>query len=279
MICLLIQTKSISGEAHMTKSEWEQRLISQDDFDPDAMDWILSGKGAALVVDEFLSPDRCQAILERVQQLGLRKVLAGKAFSSDYSGASAIDYREGATSDYLQDAVTARTHLDEIFQDTPNPLAQVLAMLEKGWHAPVGIANEGDSDYFCGVFRFLKVAPIHSDWAPRDLSNWAIGQVTRQLTWNLYLSVPESGGGVQVWNRQWNEKDEDVVPRLKNGGCDPAFFCDVPSTIITPRTGRFLIFDTRNYHAICQVQGFDPCLGYSSFFGTVGDKGPMVFWS
>jgi hypothetical protein len=156
-----------------------------------------------------------------------------------------------------------------------------MQLLREAWPVGAGIATEREWPYFAGVIRIFKKAVHHTDSAPRDLPGWSIAKIRHQLSWNLYLTTPEQGGAVQIWNRRWCEEDERAYryDRATKKGYRPEVVGGRPSVVIPPLVGRFVIFNALYYHTVLDVTGEKPRLAMSSFVGVADENSPLVLWS
>lgn len=141
----------------------------------------------------------------------------------------------------------------------------------------VGIAKENNylGKYFAGLIRHINVALLHLDFAQLDAPDWKIGCCMEQLSWNLYIRVPKSGGECIVHNRQWCTNDEKY--KLPNSyGYDPSLVENSQTKYIAPVLGDLVLFNSRNFHQVLPGQG--ERITMSSFIGRV-PTGDLVFWS
>jgi hypothetical protein len=156
-----------------------------------------------------------------------------------------------------------------------------MRLLRKAWPAGSQIATNGDRPYFAGVIRIFKKGAHHTDSAPRDLPAWSIARIKHQLSWNLYLTVPEYGGEVQIWDRRWRAEDERAYrfDLATKKGYSPEVVDGCRSVVVSPLVGRFAMFNALYYHTVLDVTGEKPRLAMSSFVGVADESSPLVFWS
>ena len=73
-------------------------------------------------------------------------------------------------------------------------------------------AEEGGLQYSSVIIRSLiNGASLHPDFAPFLKIDWCIKYIVKQLAWNIYLDMPESGGETVVFNKQWELSDNKYI--------------------------------------------------------------------
>jgi hypothetical protein len=166
--------------------------------------------------------------------------------------------------------------LSRIFESSFDPFQRFAAALQANSPSPVRLAWEDTTgEYFLGVFRNMQGgAPPHIDYAPWEARGWAIAAVAAQLTWNLYLTIPNGGGGTRIYDRAWQPEDE----RYKLPG-SYAYASDVvdcaPACDLQPRLGEVIVFNTRNYHEV--FASTSTRMTFGSFFVPATD-GELWLW-
>ncbi|MCE9531290.1 MAG: hypothetical protein K8T89_09235 [Planctomycetes bacterium] len=205
----------------------------------------------------------------------MRKTLHGSNIESSHSGISVADYKDRSEAAYFADVPLAIEERQALLLGLPDPQTAAIELLGAAWPHGATVAGR----YFSGVVRQLTKSTTHNDWTPRDFPNWIVGRINRSLSWHVYLSAPETGGEFCVWRRPWQEGDEEYQFADAALGYDESFLSAYPVAIEGCRVGRFVVFDTRNYHAFRAPLGATPCYVISSFLGIVAADRPMIFWS
>jgi hypothetical protein len=148
-----------------------------------------------------------------------------------------------------------------------------------GAHWPGGIAvgTIGGREVGAGVAREPNQGfQVHFDDALREFEgNLLDTNLISQLAFNLYLSVPRSGGETVVWRHRWSPADEAFRP--------PGAYSltadvvgDAESFELAPTVGEALLFDPRNYHAVRPSRGARRiALGMSI---GLSDSGQLLTW-
>jgi len=263
-----------------TASAWSALRTSAERFDSQAWHSLLAGEYSSVVIDDFLTPAECAAVVRAIERRGLWKTLHGRNVESTHSGISATDYKDLSEPAYLKDVPLATEERKALLAELPDPQDLAFETLASVWpHGATLAAAAAEGQYFSGAIRRLAKSTTHNDWTPRDLPDWTIGRIARSLSWHLYLSAPEAGGEFHVWQRPWQPGDERYQLSDPALGYEESFLSSFPVAIEGCRTGRFVVFDTRNYHAFRSPTGDSPCYVISSFLAVVDDGRPMIFWS
>ena len=117
---------------------------------------------------------------------------------------------------------------------------------------------------------------VHFDDAQREFAgNFLDANLIGQFAFNLYLSVPESGGETVIWRHRWQPGDE--THRLPDSyGYDDLVVDDAELFVLKPEVGEALLFDPRNFHAVRPSRDSRRiALGFSI---GLTDTGEMLTW-
>lgn len=264
----------------LTSSTWQSLELGRDEWGPGPLKLLLTGEAACVVIDDFYPRESCAAIAASVRRRGLTRTFAGNNVQASFSGLAAIEMAN-RQADYL--AAVAETNRERLrlLGGQPDPLDAVMQLLRRAWPAGAGIATEGGRPYFAGVIRAFRKAVHHTDSAPRDLAGWSVAGIRHQLSWNLYLAIPERGGEVEIWDRPWREEDEREYryDRATKKGYNPDVVAGSRSVAVRPQVGRFVIFNAMYYHTVRDVTGEKPRMAMSSFVGVAEQDRRLVLWS
>ncbi|KAI1106531.1 hypothetical protein F4804DRAFT_300304 [Jackrogersella minutella] len=238
----------------------------------------------------FLSNDECKKLVEIIKDHGVgfynKKVVFPPLGSV---GISQFDHDKET---YLS-GVERASSLQKRFIEEGNVdvVGRVASALQEATGIEARVAREDGRPYFAGMLRVVSnYIQIHSDYGPFDGSDWEIGAITGQLSWNILLRQVH-GGDTIIYDRQWN------------GAADNAAFRKAfPSYAFQPLTvqgripktlpaieGDLTFFNSRNFHEVkpCDMRHDHPedDIRYtmSSFVGLLpGSKGKapcLVLWS
>ena len=145
---------------------------------------------------------------------------------------------------------------------------------EIGFDADV-MHEPGMGSYFAGTGKLRNgTSPIHVDFAAQDSDGWEIAKANVQLAWNLYLRVPENGGELLLWDKQWNSED-DIYQVKDNYYYHDDVVQDAEMLRVKVYPGEVIIINSRNFHAVSQV---DDRLAFGSFISVFNNK-KLRLWS
>jgi hypothetical protein len=238
---------------------------------------LLNGDVPALVFPSFVESLRCAEIITNLVECGMGS-LGHISHHVGRLGLTQMEhYLKGRKSEYFNAVNEASLGYGRIVGIVGvDPLKAVMSLLATLSGVPCSIANEpGFGPYFAGSFRNVTtLGHLHFDYAPLETRGWAISEVSRQLTWNLYLNAP-SGGALVVYDKQYSPADEST---RKNG--DYWYLSETVSgarrVTYQPAVGDLVIFNSRNFHEVLPVSGDRYSL--SSFAGQM-PGGDWALWS
>lgn len=129
-----------------------------------------------------------------------------------------------------------------------SPIDRIRVELDENWTQGANLASFEGTKMFIGIGRLMQsqlshlteLQP-HCDSVPTEYVN-LIGQFSA----NIYLSVPETGGALEIW-------DVPPIPTNVIHHSDPHkdWRSELPGSIIVkPEQGDLLLFNTRRPHAI-----------------------------
>jgi hypothetical protein len=262
-------------EAAVPLDAWD--VVETTELTRDHLDALFANEVAAVRIPGFLGPEACAQASAAVLSNGfdLYDTLdqpLGRVGIAQY------DHRHDKD-EYFRLAALAHERRTELFAATGDPIPLVTDTLARAWPSKVGLASEDAyGDYFAGIVRVtVKGIKMHCDWAEHDAPGWQIAAATGQLAWNVYLDLTESGGETTVFRRPFDE-DMEQYAEGSFGFYSAAAVESVQRQVIAPRRGEFVIFSSRNAHAVAQTAGAGNRVSVSSFLGRLPDDS-LVLWS
>lgn len=249
---------------------------------------LAAGQAIAVVVRDYAAPRRCARVVARL--------LADRRYSeyenvpgvhkwglNTYEGLSSPEREER----YFADAIPAIQALRGVWAPDLSPLDRLRLELQESWPAGANLENLDGRSLFVGqarVFEKDNGAIPHQDFLPWELADLR-GEATRrrdplaaQLTANVYLQMPDTGGQLQLWSRGFDHEEYDAL-RMAAGsyGLDRARLPE-PDVEITPEPGMLVLFHSTRAHAVLPSRG-RPRVALSSFIGIRAIDRPLSYWS
>jgi hypothetical protein len=214
---------------------------------------LLHNEIPAIRIPDFATAAECE------QFSAAAKASSGvRAYSVDvptsYIGIVVYEYRqgEGRKDEFFEEAPQAIAALEAIYADSFDAPARFMDLLGKYYDdGDVKVAHEpGFGDYCPTVARIANNGVhLHADFAAFNAPGWAIGDISQQITWNLYAQRPKSGGETTVFNAPWTPKEgEDPAKGLPS--LDVLERDDVERFTFAPKEGEVVLFNPRNPHMI-----------------------------
>jgi len=187
-------------------------------------------------------------------------------------------YQQGlrvSKSNYFTLARQLDAEFSRIYSSSFSPVQRLINQLD-GLGFDVAVMSEpGFGHYFAGNGKLRNgSSPIHVDYAPQDSAGWAIAQARAQLAWNVYLDIPEQGGELLLWDKQWEPQDDEFQTD------DSYFYQDevvrgAQMLRLKVYPGEVIIINSRNFHAVAEAEDR---LAFGSFIG-VFEHNLLRFWS
>lgn len=162
-----------------------------------------------------------------------------------------------------------------------SPIDKLRLELDEVWSPGAKLGRIGDTKLFAGLARHFgegSEAEPHTDVLEWDAPNEADAQSLKgQLATNTYLSVPEEGGELTLWD-VWPTKAEFEEMRAPGSyGLKRELLPD-PAVTIRPEAGELIIFNPTRVHAVEKIKKGSR-VTWSSFVGFVDTETPLTIWS
>lgn len=241
---------------------------------------LAAGTTGAVRIPGFLTPADCASALNAIENLpvgtydpermGAKIARFGPALNDFRAPGGGLDADR-----YWQATDGARVAWVSAGM-RPDPVAVSLERLGRAWGAAISPATIGGRAAFGGTLREINEgALIHFDEVVREYPSALFDQtITAQLAFNVWVSVPSSGGETRVWRRHWHPTDE---AHRQAYGYRPDVVEGHQELRLPPELGDALLFNPTNFHAV------EPCasgrrIAFAFFLGLTS-TGHLVYWS
>ncbi|MCX4672342.1 proline hydroxylase [Streptomyces sp. NBC_01381] len=158
-----------------------------------------------------------------------------------------------------------------------DPYKECRDALGTDWPRGVVVGHHDGREMGPGVAREPNQGfQVHFDDALREFSGDLLdAPLVAQFAFNLYLSVPKSGGEMVLWRHLWCPTDEAF--RLPHSyGYDKAVVGDAESIELKPEVGEAILINPRYYHAVRPSRGSRRiALGFAV---AMSDIGELLTW-
>jgi predicted 2-oxoglutarate/Fe(II)-dependent dioxygenase YbiX len=241
---------------------------------------LLDFKIPGIIVRGFISPEVCSVVSQRLRQQDYANYSHLKEIPVHHIGLCHNQWAHDEKSVYFAKKAEAQEVIDGIYRDLGiNPVQKVIEAITSKTGRRAGIFEEpGFGQYFAGAFRqFRGHGRLHIDHAPSHIHKpWAVTEIARQMTWNIYYSMSNSGGELIIHDTIHTPQNE--VMKKPGDYYFPYEVLEREDRItVQPRVGDLIIFNTQNFHEIMgSNDGFR--ISQTSFIGQKKD-GSLGLWS
>ncbi|MFI0228073.1 2OG-Fe(II) oxygenase [Streptomyces sp. NPDC017086] len=187
---------------------------------------------------------------------------------------------EASRDRYYAEARDNIQRMRDLFAPYACPSDVLRLLLEEAWGAGAHLLRLDGRKAFIGICRYqdknVDLNP-HTDALERNLPAESGHSLKAQLSANIYIDIPESGGELELWGV---EPTEDEYARLRGErtwGIDRDK-AGPPRTVIKPAPGDLLLLNPRQIHAV-RPSGDRPRITLSHFIGFHGEDRPLQLWS
>lgn len=245
-------------QSHSAPHDPHFRVLTAQSFTRERITDLAVGRCVAIRVPEFLPHSVCAEILHALETSDFESYGASRVQPPVMRfGVGVSDYREdGRIADAYWPAVETGRAVWRGLRLPYDPFALCRDKLGADWPSGVAVGQKGGRELAAGVAREPNQGfQVHFDEALREFSEDLLDSpLVAQFAFNLYLSVPPSGGETVIWRHRWQPVDETF--RLPHSyGYSEGVVGDAESVEIKPAVGEALLLDPRNFHAVRPSSG------------------------
>lgn len=274
-----------------------ERLTTQHWMD------LLEGRIGILRFPNFISPQRRTAALDElnddrfltydpIEEFGGSDPLSNSQIRADYLAGSRPDkppisrrlgrtlyehVARGTIKEYFELADRFEALRRQVFSADGDIVDDVLELVHTLTGAPSSVAEEpGYGRCYAGVIREVHgLSRLHSDDAREETPDFVVGTLPYQLGLYVFLDMPEQGGALTVYEREYRPGDR----KLRQGyGLDPRAVADDSFVGAVPRAGDLILFPARHIHRVSACSGPGRRIMLQAHLG-VHAGGDIVCWS
>lgn len=242
---------------------------------------LLDFKIPGIIIKDFLPQDICAVVADRLRASSFENYSHLKDIPVHQVGLCHNQWAKDDKAIYFDKKAEAQEVINGIYAGLNiDPVAMVIDAIANKTKRRAGVFEEPEfGDYFAGAFRsFRGHGKLHADHAPSHIQQpWAVTEISRQMTWNIYYSMLNSGGELVIYDTiHTAENDSMKVP-------GEYFFPyevlehEKKCLRVTPKVGDLILFNTQNFHEILgNTDGYR--ISQTSFVGLKKD-GSLGLWS
>lgn len=247
----------------------------------DSMDLLLDFKIPGIIVKQFLPLDICHSVAKRLVALRFDTYDHLNEIPVNHIGLCHNQWAHEQKDIYFGMKLQAQRAIDGIYESLDiDPVAMVADCISHRSGRQASIFEEpGFGRYFAGAFRsFRGHGKLHVDHAPSHIRHpWAVTEITRQMTWNLYYTQLDSGGELVIYDTIHTPQNEPMKVPGEYYFPYEVLKCSDHISVI-PEVGDLIIFNTQNFHEIHGNSGGGHRISQTSFIGLKSD-GSLGMWS
>lgn len=241
---------------------------------------LLDFKIPGIIVEHFVPAQTCELVASRLRAMSFENYDHLKDIPVHQVGLCHNQFAHDEKEVYFGKKDEAQIVIDKVYDGIEiDPVGMVADAIATRANRKVGVFEEpGFGSYFAGAFRsFRGHGRLHVDHAPSHIRKpWAVTEIRRQMTWNIYYSMHHRGGELVIYDTIHTPENE----RMKVPG-DYYFPYEVlegDACVRTiPKVGDLIIFNTQNFHEILgNAEGRR--ISQTSFIGLKAD-GSLGLWS
>lgn len=234
----------------------------------------------AVVVKGFCDPEVLRIAQEKLSSYRSR----------EQSTTDAQFWRMGFPYSEIEDEPTRRRYHDEalssierlrsMFAPYASPEDDLRLLLDERWRAGAELMRVQGEKCFVGVCRFqgnnVDLVP-HTDKVERFLPPGYQSRLQAQLSTNIYVSIPEVGGELEMWDMEPAEDEYQRMVAGRSYGIERDRLPE-PVAVVKPEPGDLALLNPRLIHAV-RPSGDATRITIGTFIGYLGEDEPLVYWS
>jgi len=264
------------------KHEREFPIIWRNELCIDDLNDVLSKKVAAIRIPKYYQPNLCAEISRRL----ISSQFYGRYVNAPNIGRVGQAFFESQASEKSKEAYKAKSieWIREIREGCAphlSPIDKLRLELDEVWPPGATLGDIGGAKMFAGLARHFDVgseAEPHTDvlaWDALDEPN--AKSVRGQLATNTYLTIPEKGGELTLWD-VWPNREEYEKMRVVGSYGLKRDLLPEPIATIKPEVGELIIFHPQRVHAVEKIEAGSR-VTWSCFLGHRSNDQPLIMWS
>ena len=275
-----LTTLSEIHTAHLREKSSTWKALEMQELTPHSLEELFKNQLPAIRVRNFLSASQCERLVSAAEKLGF-DYYENVTPPIGRIGITQFESSQKEPETYFSKVKEACAKRDKVYSTAgTDVLKSVVKVVRSVSSLHAGVAHDSSrGEYFAGLIRQINQAHLHFDFAKFDAPGWYISGIGQQLSWNIYVSVPQRGGELVVHELPWKQEiyEKFLMPGHSGSyGFEEELVSNVRRVDIAPAIGDLVIFNTRNFHQVKAGEG--KRISISSFFGK-HSNGKIVFWS
>nr|WP_249977851.1 2OG-Fe(II) oxygenase [Halomonas olivaria] len=255
-------------------------LIELDDLKQGAVERLAREEVLAVRVRHFIDKDIAARLSEQIMERGLQKYLNAPSIGRIGMAFYEAENQPPLIANYFESVFDNINELRKRCAPYVSPIDLLRCVLDELWSAGAQLQTLYGRKMYVGLSRAVKPGVTflaHHDIFAKDAPNsFQACSLQAQMAANVYLSMPDEGGTLQIWDQQLSAEAFDKM-RGDSYGIDPTLL-GAATLEVCPEAGDLILFNSRKMHAV--TPGSEGVrLSLSCFVGYRGPATPLSFWS
>ena len=250
------------------------------DLTADSLSCLFTGQSDVLIHENFIDNSTCKLLAEKIFDAGYEHYSNAKSIGRIGMALYETENDSKKLEQYYDSAIKNINYMREILSPYTSPIDLLRCKLEEEWKFGAELERFHGKSMFVGLSRVLEPDVYflaHHDIVQKDVKeNEKSDSIVAQITANIYLQMPESGGEIEIWHNNMSISEFDKT-RQKKYGIDPTLLGE-PDIVVKPKVGDLILFNSKKLHAVTPPKDISR-LTLSCFIGYKGDAFPITYWS
>lgn len=244
------------------------------------LELVLDFKIPGIIIEGFIPPTICREVASRLKEMQFANYSHLNEIPVDQVGLCHNQWAHDDKSVYFGKRDAANKIISDIYRGLDiDPLRMVAEAISTRANRHVSVFEEPDfGKYFAGAFRsFRGHGRLHADHAPSHIRKpWAVTEIKRQMAWNIYYCVNNTGGEVVIYDTIHTAEND--VMKMPGDYYFPYEVLEREAHVkVAPKVGDLIMFNTQNFHEVLgNTDGHR--ISQTSFMGMRAD-GSLGLWS
>lgn len=259
------------------------QVVVRDEIRLDDLRDIIDGRVLAVRVPGWYTSRQCQQLCRRLlRHPGFSRYSIAPDVGVQRVGYSYFETRgdDERLAHYFDQAIPTIDEIRRVCAPLLIPVDRLRLELDERWPGGAGLAMLGGRKMFVGTSRLFEDGhslPPHQDILSRETDDEAAARLLAQMTVNVYLRTPRSGGELEIWDLIPNDEQ---VAALYTGDYDFLDPNKLPpsAALIKPGVGELVLMLSSRIHAVRASSG-GPRVSMSCFVGSSGEGERLVLWN
>lgn len=255
-------------------------LIELERLEFDATEKLVREDVLAIHLRSFIPEDVAGQLSEQIIGHGYQRYLNAPSIGRIGMAFYEAENQPPLMADYFESVFENIHELRKRCAPYISPIDLLRCTLDEVWPAGAQLESLYGRKMYVGLSRVVKPGVTflaHHDIFAKDApDSFQANSLQAQMAANVYLSMPEKGGALQIWDRQLSPKVFDEM-RGDSYGIEPATLGEA-TLELCPKAGDLILFNSRRMHAVTPGTG-SIRLSLSCFIGYRGPAMPLTFWS